>query len=272
VLEIKNTQVFGLERALVAAGNAMTVGEINTEPENEELGPRTKDVERGERLGSTGIGSGHDHFLLGIHVQFDIKYSQYWTIEAERYHNFEIISSQSKMHKLTTMGRSEDFNKMFNKYVYPQTILNIKTLIKEYNELDERDRENRYRLFMIILSNLPIDLNEYKEVDDWDSVKRFGVEYIILRIRSRYRIDTKFVEYYEQAKKLGIKIEMGGHSDEFINDSYLAITSPGIPPHSEIFKRVKAANVPIKSEVELAYEESPKPFIAIILSTTTILS
>lgn len=53
---------------------------------------------------------------------------------------------------------------------------------------------------------ITIDLNEYKEVDDWDLVKRFGVEYIILRIRSRYRIDTKFVEYYEQAKKLGIKI------------------------------------------------------------------
>lgn len=80
----------------------------------------------------------------------------------------------------------------------------------------------------------------------------------------------------EELENLGIKIEMGGHSDEFINDSYLAITSPGIPPHSEIFKRVKSAGIPIKSEVELAYEESPKPFIAITgtngKTTTTALT
>lgn len=67
----------------------------------------------------------------------------------------------------------------------------------------------------------------------------------------------------EELKALDIQVEMGGHSDEFINDSYLAVTSPGIPPRSDIFKRLKDANIPVVSEIELAYSESRKPFIAI---------
>lgn len=80
----------------------------------------------------------------------------------------------------------------------------------------------------------------------------------------------------KELKSLDIQVEMGGHSDEFINDSYIAVTSPGIPPHSEIFERVKKANVPIVSEIELAYSESHKPFIAITgtngKTTTTALT
>ena len=69
---------------------------------------------------------------------------------------------------------------------------------------------------------------------------------------------------------------MGSHSEEFFNDSYIAITSPGIPPHSKIFEKLKEANIPIISEVELAYQESRKPFIAITgtngKTTTTALT
>ena len=67
----------------------------------------------------------------------------------------------------------------------------------------------------------------------------------------------------EELKTLDIKVEMGGHSDEFIKDSYLAVTSPGIPPKNEIFKRLKDSNIPVISEIELAYSETGKPFIAI---------
>ena len=37
-------------------------------------------------------------------------------------------------------------------------------------------------------------------------------------------------EKYQELLDLGIKVETGHHSDDFIKDSYLAITSPGIPP------------------------------------------
>jgi UDP-N-acetylmuramoylalanine--D-glutamate ligase len=78
------------------------------------------------------------------------------------------------------------------------------------------------------------------------------------------------------AKLDGIEVEFGGHSDEFIKDAYIAITSPGIPPHSDIMQRLKQENINVISEIELAYMESSKPFIAITgtngKTTTTALT
>ena len=83
-------------------------------------------------------------------------------------------------------------------------------------------------------------------------------------------------ELIESLEKEGIKVETGRHSDEFINDSYIAITSPGVPPKSEIFQRLKEKNIPVIGEVELAYLESNSPFIAITgtngKTTTTYLT
>ncbi|MBQ3642815.1 UDP-N-acetylmuramoyl-L-alanine--D-glutamate ligase, partial [bacterium] len=89
-------------------------------------------------------------------------------------------------------------------------------------------------------------------------------------------LQDKDVELAEELKKEGIHLETGGHSDEFINDSYIAITSPGVPPKSEIFSRLKEKNIPIIGEIELAYLEANSPFIAITgtngKTTTTMLT
>lgn len=100
-----------------------------------------------------------------------------------------------------------------------------------------------------------------------------GAEVFITELRAQKEKDNETIE---ELNKLGIKVEMGGHSEEFIQDAYMAVTSPGIPPHSEIFQKVKEAKIPVISEVELAYEESQKPFIAITgtngKTTTTALT
>jgi hypothetical protein len=111
----------------------MTVGPVDTI----HLEPTQKDVQRAEKLGKAKSGSAHDHFLAGIIVQADIKYPLYWSPEAQRYHWFEIISSQSTMHRLTTAGASDEFDKMFNKYVLPETKNIVKILIQRYNFLLE---------------------------------------------------------------------------------------------------------------------------------------
>lgn len=99
-----------------------------------------------------------------------------------------------------------------------------------------------------------------------------GADVFITELRAQKEED---IEKIEELNTLGIKVEMGGHSDEFIKDSYIAVTSPGIPPHSEIFKKVTDAGIQIISEVELAYQEGQKPFIAITgtngKTTTTAL-
>lgn len=100
-----------------------------------------------------------------------------------------------------------------------------------------------------------------------------GADVFITELKEKTEKDE---EKIKELNELGIQVEMGGHSDEFIKDAYLAVTSPGIPPHSEIYKKLKEANVPIISEVELAYQESSKPFVAITgtngKTTTTALT
>jgi len=196
MLEIKNTEVFGLERAIKASGNAMTIGEINTQnfytKEMTKYGvvedtDFSKDRIRAEKLGSTNVGSGHDHYLLGVHVQFDIKYPQYWTPEAQRYHNFEIITSQSKMHRLTTMGKDDSFASMFNKYVNKDIIEYVQSVISLYNSYTDYEKQEdgtyingvqyceprsldellqeKYETFMKIISNLPMGFEMWMTCD-----------------------------------------------------------------------------------------------------------
>lgn len=84
-------------------------------------------------------------------------------------------------------------------------------------------------------------------------------------------------EDLEELSALGIKTEFGKNSDEFLNDAYVAITSPSIPFESELYKKIKEKNIQIISEVELAYKESLHPFIAITgtngkTTTTSLVS
>ena len=85
----------------------------------------------------------------------------------------------------------------------------------------------------------------------------------------------QYLNDIEDLKLLGIKIETNGHSDEFIENSSFAITSPGIPPKSEIFKKLSEKQIPIISEIEFAYKNTDIPFIAITgtngKTTTTAL-
>ena len=85
----------------------------------------------------------------------------------------------------------------------------------------------------------------------------------------------EYKQKVEELKNKGVKIECGYHSDEFISGSVFAVTSPGIPPKSEIFKRLEEKNIPIISEIEFAYQNTDIPFIAITgtngKTTTTAL-
>lgn len=104
-------------------------------------------------------------------------------------------------------------------------------------------------------------------------LNRHGADVYITESREREEKDTAVIE---ELAKSGIRIEMGSHSDEFIKDSYIAVTSPGIPPTSEIMQRLKDENIQVISEIELAYTQTAKPFVAITgtngKTTTTALT
>ncbi len=70
-------------------------------------------------------------------------------------------------------------------------------------------------------------------------------------------------ETLKELEKLEIKVETGGHKQETIVNSDVIITSPGIPPHSEVMQLIKNRNIECFGELELAYRESGRPFIAV---------
>ena len=100
-----------------------------------------------------------------------------------------------------------------------------------------------------------------------------GVQTYITEYREEKPEDK---EKIEEISKLGINVEFGGHSDNFINGSDYAVTSPGIPPKSEIMQKLREKNIKVISEIELAYLNTKKPFIAITgtngKTTTTALT
>jgi hypothetical protein len=59
------------------------------------------------KLASCSMGTGHDQFLTGIIVQFDLTFSNKAWVEAERYHFLDFVSSQSTMHRAAQFGIEE---------------------------------------------------------------------------------------------------------------------------------------------------------------------
>ena len=102
-----------------------------------------------------------------------------------------------------------------------------------------------------------------------------GYDVFITESKPLDKVKEECKSQVEELKNLGIKIECGYHSDEFISGAKFAITSPGIPPKSEIFKRLNEKNTKIISEIEYAYLNTKIPFIAITgtngKTTTTAL-
>ena len=92
---IESTEVYGLNKAVIASGNAM-----RTVMANNLLDPTEKDFKRAALLGTTGPGEGHGNFLEGIVVQFDLYAPLYMWKQIQRYHFLDFVSSQSTMHRL----------------------------------------------------------------------------------------------------------------------------------------------------------------------------
>lgn len=100
--KIENTEVYGLNKSIVASGNAMrTTIDDNTCAHNH------NDYKRACALGNTKSGEGHDNFLNGVVVQFDIYAPLYMWKQLQRYHFLDFISSQSTMHRLVRFDIKE---------------------------------------------------------------------------------------------------------------------------------------------------------------------
>lgn len=77
-----------------------------------------------------------------------------------------------------------------------------------------------------------------------------------------------------ELKKAGIKYELGQHSQK-VHDAELVVLSPGIPVRSELVQSFIKKDIPVLSEIEIAYWFCESPIIAVTGSngktTTTTL-
>ena len=118
---VSNHEVYDLEKSIKASKYPMST---DVESLNADI------TETVKKLALSPKGEGHDQFLTGIRVNFDLTLTvKCWT-EAERYRFLEFVSSQSTMHRISKF----DLDKQYCEYVDPRIIEIMKELKDRYNE------------------------------------------------------------------------------------------------------------------------------------------
>ena len=170
MLSVKNIKVYDLEESVIACRNAM-----RTEPAEYTKEEFEKSLERAIKLANSPSGSGHQTFLSGIRVSFDLIYPNYISPELQRYHWIDIVCSSSKMHRLAKM----DMDNCFNKYVTQESREQMKELVELYNNAPT------YENFMLLVSNCPQGIELFMRV---------STNYLQLKTIVRQRANHKLRE------------------------------------------------------------------------------
>lgn len=192
-MNIQNVRVYGLEESIMASAYPM-----QTTTENWDVGIKIvepKDVKRAIHLGHAKSGSGHDCYLKGIVVQYDLTAPEYFWRQFDRYHFHDYISSMSKMHCILKF----DISKICNKYVNKKVIEVVEDYINAYNNYDEyvdkctkfntpiSEIETKQELFQYILSNTPMGLELTARITD---------NYLQLKSKHSQRENHKLEEWH----------------------------------------------------------------------------
>ena len=119
---VNNVKVYGLEDSIRRAKFPMNA---DTSSLTSELTSGIKHLAQSERA------SGHDQWLTGVVVQFDLTFTNKCWVEAERYHFLDFISSQSTMHRIASF----DLDNAYIEYVDNRIIKIMKEKVKRYNRL-----------------------------------------------------------------------------------------------------------------------------------------
>lgn len=118
---VRNTVVYGLGESIRRAKYPMST---MVEATSSEL---TTGI---EKLAKSPKGCGHDQWLTGVVVQFDLTFTvKAWT-EMQRYHFMDFVSSQSTMHRITRF----DIDAQYCPYVDPEIIQIMKDKVEAYNQ------------------------------------------------------------------------------------------------------------------------------------------
>lgn len=139
---ISNVHVYGLEEAVIGSKYPMSV-DVSTV--TNEITPTVI------KLAQSSSGHGHDTFLNGILVTFDLTCTNKMWVEMERYKFVNFISSQSTMHRIAKF----DLDKAYNEYVDPQIVKIMKRMVKHYNEMEDKTTDQAKEYYLRILYSNP---------------------------------------------------------------------------------------------------------------------
>lgn len=159
--KIENVDVYGLDESIYRSGYPM----LKTAPTNEEFlrdvslirearfnGDMSQThIKRAVNL-ANAKGGGHNQFLSGITVTFDLTLSNKAWVEAERYRFLGFISSMSSMHRAAFFKIGE----CCNEYTSEAEIREAERLQDIYNSIDgDSDREAKSRAYLELLYSIP---------------------------------------------------------------------------------------------------------------------
>ncbi len=154
--KIEKTVVYGLNKSIIASGNAM-----RTTMQDNELEANEKDLKRATNLGTTKSGEGHDNFLNGIIVQFDLYAPLYMWKQLQRYHFLDFISSQSTMHRLVKFNIKEQCVSDVDEVILEryQELLDYYNLLVEESKKIEDNKSTRTfminKIWRTLVASLP---------------------------------------------------------------------------------------------------------------------
>lgn len=162
-MRIKNVKVYGLEESILASGYPMQTqtpdendfcDDVNTISyvlnfgteyfNNESKKEMSRHLKRIKNLAQTPKGDGHDQFLTGIHVDFDLTCTNKMWMEMERYRFVYFVSSQSTMHRISKFNLKNSYIE----YVDPRIIKIMEELKQKYNTT-----HNKKDFYSLIYSN-----------------------------------------------------------------------------------------------------------------------
>ena len=173
---VKNVEVYGLDESLVASGYPMMTEFPDKIPHS-----TMKDLNRARKLANTKIGEGHDNFLQGIVVQFDLTFTNKAWVEMQRYHHIDFVSSGSTIHMITKFNLDETYNE----YVDPRIIEIMKEKVDEYNKLKN----------VVITSDLESAMKHKKELNE-------KYREILYNNPAGFRLTARMTTNYRQLKTI----------------------------------------------------------------------
>ena len=179
-MKITNLQVYDMHNSIRASGYPMKE-RLDFNSQHHYIDDL--DWKRAVSLASRESSEGHDNFLSGIIVSFDLTCTiKMWT-EFERYHFAQIVSSQSTMHRLSKM----QLDIACTPYTDSKIIERLQTLQKRYNE--EPNESN----FLTLLYSCPTGL---------DLTARVTTNYRQLKTILKQRHNHKLPEWRSFCKEI----------------------------------------------------------------------